>query len=153
LNSWRAGSIAIPMLWYTRAGSASGVSRVFEDSTRVKSVSASTVHGPGLRKRSRGTAASAATTAADRSFATASISSASNRRRSVRSIVFSRGVASRSPACLAAKELRDFRSERDHFRRLRPQVLGLAARLRDDADLAGFVQPLEDGVDDRQLVR
>src|SRR5262249_1734971 len=41
----------------------------------------------------------------------------------------------------------------DLFRVLRPQLLGLAARLRDDADLAGFVQPLEDGVDDRQLVR
>ena len=44
------------LLWQTRAGSASGVRRVFTGPA-PKSASANTTHGPGGRNASRGTAA------------------------------------------------------------------------------------------------
>src|SRR5262245_26239912 len=52
-----------------------------------------------------------------------------------------------------ANELRDLRSERQRGRRRGPQVLVFAVGARNQADFAGFVEALQDSVDDREVAR
>src|SRR5580704_4310035 len=119
----------------------------------MKSLSASTVHGPGRRNASRGTVANASTRAGERSLHTASSSSAKNRRLSAMSgISFLLSPPARfrrrEPLEIGQFEVRELGLVHDDNpgRALPPFVDELARSELGEPDFFGFGQSLQDGV-------